>query len=198
MALQKCNECSKDVSGKAQQCPNCGAPVIAEKPEPKRYGCLASLLIVVVPIVIVVVANNRANSPQGMTAANRRDAERQAKAQNDARLRSEAEVISVEDVVAYYSDNEVAGDAALKDKWFKVKGEVDRVGKDLLGTSYVVFRTNGTRSFRTVQCFFDDSHNARLASIQSGSRLVVFGRCGGLMVNVLMDKCEITTAGGGD
>ena len=31
MALQKCDECGKDVSSKAQSCPNCGAPVSNEE-----------------------------------------------------------------------------------------------------------------------------------------------------------------------
>lgn len=30
MALIKCSECSKEVSDKAQSCPNCGSPIAAE------------------------------------------------------------------------------------------------------------------------------------------------------------------------
>ena len=32
MALIKCEECDKQVSDKAQSCPNCGAPIVVSKP----------------------------------------------------------------------------------------------------------------------------------------------------------------------
>jgi hypothetical protein len=50
MALVKCKECGKDVSEKAESCPNCGAPVEV-KPKSfrlskseKKGGCLSSII----------------------------------------------------------------------------------------------------------------------------------------------------------
>lgn len=37
MALIKCEECKKQVSDKAQSCPNCGAPIVASKSIPLVY-----------------------------------------------------------------------------------------------------------------------------------------------------------------
>ena len=48
MALIKCSECAKEISDKAKNCPNCGAPVVAhprKKPKRIRYFLLAGILI---------------------------------------------------------------------------------------------------------------------------------------------------------
>lgn len=37
MALIKCEECEKQVSDKAQSCPNCGAPIVVSKSSPLLY-----------------------------------------------------------------------------------------------------------------------------------------------------------------
>lgn len=47
MALKKCKECGKEVSTKADLCPNCGA-----KQKRKGIGCGGALLILIVIGVI--------------------------------------------------------------------------------------------------------------------------------------------------
>ncbi len=50
MALIKCNECGKDVSEKAESCPNCGAPVEVKaksfrlSKSEKKGGCISSFI----------------------------------------------------------------------------------------------------------------------------------------------------------
>jgi hypothetical protein len=52
MALRKCKECGKEVSTKAEACPNCGAPI---KQKSKEYGCIASLLMLIGGAVVLLV-----------------------------------------------------------------------------------------------------------------------------------------------
>lgn len=63
MALITCPECGKEVSDKADKCPNCGAPV--EKPaekkkeevvQEKKKGSLSNLIALIVLIVIIIFA----------------------------------------------------------------------------------------------------------------------------------------------
>lgn len=42
MALKKCKECGKEVSTKAKECPNCGAPVKSSR----AVGCLTIIAII--------------------------------------------------------------------------------------------------------------------------------------------------------
>ncbi|MGD9733588.1 MAG: zinc ribbon domain-containing protein [Desulfamplus sp.] len=47
MALQKCKECGKEVSTKADSCPNCGAKV------KKQIGCLQSIFWIFLVLLII-------------------------------------------------------------------------------------------------------------------------------------------------
>ena len=50
MALKKCKECGKEISSKAPNCPNCGAPVKKQK---SRVGCLGTIVIAFVGLMII-------------------------------------------------------------------------------------------------------------------------------------------------
>jgi hypothetical protein len=45
--------------------------------------------------------------------------------------------------------------------------------------------------FRQVQCYFDDSKTA--AQLNKGMRVTFYGKCDGLMINVLMKDCKLVT-----
>jgi len=160
----------------------------------------------------------KVNTPEWQAAAESRKAEREAAAEDDRvaaekakrerdeaaakaardraeaaeKVRRESPTFSVDDVVSYYAANEVAGDEELKNRVFKVEGSVDRVGKDLLGTSYVLFKSK-PGSIRSVQCMFGNDGKGQLAKLRPGQHIVVFGECKGLMMNVIMEECEIVT-----
>lgn len=81
MALIKCRECGKEISDKANTCPNCGCPVEAipinlSKTLPptntitppvrkkKKHGCLIAFLIIIgIPVLIGVIANISTGTP---------------------------------------------------------------------------------------------------------------------------------------
>ena len=207
MALIRCKECGKEVSRNAAACPNCGAP-IKKKGTSLGAGCLTILILTGLGTWIAMKVQDYNQSPEGRAASAKREAARVAeqeaeqhaeeraakqRAAAQARLKREAQTFSADQVVAYYAANEVAGDQALKGKVFKVKGAVDHVSKDLLNKSYVVVKAGEGPSFRNVQCFFDDSHLDELAPLRPGREVVIFGTCKGLMVNVLMEDCELVT-----
>jgi hypothetical protein len=67
MALKKCNECGKEVSTKAESCPNCGAVLR------KKTGCLttigASFLIFIVLGVLGSLMNENSTTPSSKPEA---------------------------------------------------------------------------------------------------------------------------------
>ena len=62
MTLMQCNECGKEVSTKARECPNCGAPVKAKKAIP--WVVILFICAVVVFIAFAVgKSNNKPSLP---------------------------------------------------------------------------------------------------------------------------------------
>lgn len=64
MAIINCPECNKEISNKAQNCPNCGFPVLGgSKPQPppkiivkKGEGCFLQTLNIGCATIIIIVA----------------------------------------------------------------------------------------------------------------------------------------------
>lgn len=84
MALIECPECGKQISENAEACPNCGNPMKSKssikdidaqfdskKKEPKKYGCLGSLLIVggvfIFGLMLMSVFNTGSSSSSSYT-----------------------------------------------------------------------------------------------------------------------------------
>ena len=55
MALEKCPECSAEVSSTAKSCPKCGFD-LAKKRQHAQVGCVVGLIVAVVVVVIVMVS----------------------------------------------------------------------------------------------------------------------------------------------
>jgi hypothetical protein len=50
MALKPCKECGREVSSKADKCPQCGSPI-----KSKGFGCLSSFVIILIATVLIVL-----------------------------------------------------------------------------------------------------------------------------------------------
>jgi len=107
-------------------------------------------------------------------------------AQKEVQTRRENTLTSGQ-LIAAYSKNEVAADKSFKGASFYVTGYVEHVGKDIMDNSYVTLKSND--GIRSVQCFVDDLD--ALAKIQEDQKITVYGKCDGLMMNVLMKDCKL-------
>jgi len=99
----------------------------------------------------------------------------------------ENQTVFAKDLYYTYQQNEVSADNNFKDKWFYVEGAVDDIKKDFMDDIYVTLKTG--EIIGSVQCFLD---NADVASqLHKGQRITVYGKCSGLMMNVLMKDCKV-------
>lgn len=99
----------------------------------------------------------------------------------------ENQTVSAADLYYMYQQNEVSADDNFKDKYFYVEGIVEEIKKDILDDIYVTLKTGEV--IGSVQCFLDD---AKIASqLKKGQRITVYGKCSGLMMNVLMKNCKV-------
>ncbi|WP_298539482.1 hypothetical protein [uncultured Aquimarina sp.] len=98
------------------------------------------------------------------------------------------QTISSRNLIAIYEKNEVSADNDFKNKTFYVEGRIDDIGKDFLDNIYITPK-GASNNFRNVQCFIDDP--TVVSKLQKGQFVTVYGKCNGLMMNVLMKDCEI-------
>ncbi|EID73847.1 OB-fold protein [Imtechella halotolerans] len=106
--------------------------------------------------------------------------------QKEIRIR-ENQTVSAKDLYYTYQQNEVSADNNFKDKWFYVEGIVEDIKKDIMDDIYVTLKTG--EAIGSVQCFVDDADVA--SKLQKGQKITVYGKCSGLMINVLMIDCKV-------
>ncbi len=92
-------------------------------------------------------------------------------------------------IYAFYEKNEVKADSELKNRWLAVKGKIDKIGKDILNTPYVVLSAEKQFSIFAVQCMFTQADEAALANLEPGQTVVIGGKCVGKLGNVLIKEC---------
>lgn len=98
--------------------------------------------------------------------------------------------VPVATLLAEYKNNEIRGDGLYKGKWIETTGVVGDVKRDILNTLFITLGTGAEFEFQQVQCFFDDMHAAKAATLSKGEKVTVRGRVEGLMMNVLVKDCE--------
>lgn len=101
-----------------------------------------------------------------------------------------ANTISAFQLVNQYVLNEVNADENLKGKSFYVEGTIQDIAKDIMDDIYITLKgSNDEFEFRAVQCYINDANRVR--NLRRGQRVTVYGRCDGLMMNVLMKNCRL-------
>jgi hypothetical protein len=113
-------------------------------------------------------------------------------AQKDSIAKAELEeikknTITASALIAEYEANEVSADNNFKGKTFYVSGTVADIKKDVLNHIYVTLNTDNI--IRKVQCYFEDAETA--AKLSKDMKVTFMGKCGGLMMNVLMKDCKL-------
>jgi hypothetical protein len=166
---------------------------------------LLFLILIVVGLVILAVVSTKkyagdlANRPAPSTSESRRSVAKTEPApppgptreEQLEKLKRESTPVTAAQVVGAYTTNEIAADQNMKDRWMKVTGEIDSIGKDILGSPYVALKTGNTTSFRGLQCVFDEKHMNQLAELRPSQKVIIFGKCSGMFGNVIIRECQL-------
>lgn len=108
-------------------------------------------------------------------------------AEKEAKL--EAESVPAAVLFFAFERNEVKANQDFKGARFRVKGTIDNVGTDILGTPYVALKTNN--SIFSVQAMFTKRDESRLANLVPGRSVYVTCRCDGKFGNVILRECVL-------
>ncbi|QQR44572.1 hypothetical protein JKA73_37450 [Myxococcus xanthus] len=182
MAPVKCGKCGSEEAPNARACSRCGAQV--SKPGLSTKQILLIVFGGLGMCCFGTCALGAIGAATGKPGGNRPAAASAPSAEATARW------VDMTTLLSEYRDNEVRADSNFKGQFVQTAGVVDDVKKDLFGSIYVTLGTGRQFEIPQVQCFFDESQSKKAATLTKGSRVTVHGRVEGLMMNVLMRRCE--------
>ena len=166
-------------------------------------GCLTVIIVVIAIVLLVVVSNlasSKTKSPaQQASAANTSTAVSQnsAATTQESKTQDPSTTAPVQTAVkvkadALYSDynaNQIAADNKYKDKVLDVSGTISTIGKDILGSPYVML--SSADGMDIVQCSFSSNDSDALAKLNKGDSITIEGQISGFLGYVELNKCKI-------
>jgi hypothetical protein len=156
-----------------------------QAPPPKKKGFPVWAIVIVAIIGLLfscgIVAAIVGPSPNPTTAS------------PNAKPSSAATVVQIKDLLDAYKGNELRADSTYKEKIVEVRGgKVDDVKKDILDKPYITIGTGGMLEIPQIQCTdLDSSQAVKAVQLNKGQSITIRGRVTGLMMNVLLEDCEI-------
>jgi hypothetical protein len=101
--------------------------------------------------------------------------------------------VAINQLLEDYKANEVRADESYKGKYIITAGQVGDVKKDILDDMYITLLPAGGNGLTipAVQCHPPESEKAKLAALNKGQPVAVFGKVRGLMLHVQIDDCVL-------
>jgi hypothetical protein len=150
-----------------------------QKPKKKIYKRWWFWVLVVIVIFIIIGSSGSKNNTNNNINPT----------QNNQNQQEAAIKVTAVQLAADYKANQVAADSKYKGKVIEITGTINSIGKDILDTPYVAL--NSGDMFTTVQCMFDKSNQAELATLSKDTRITLRGTGKTYLMNVLVDNCSV-------
>ena len=147
-----------------------------------RHKIVTGILAVVAFFIIIAAIGGSGDTKSGDVVAGEKKQTVETPAESSIK-------ISAIQLQREYEANQVAADQKYKGKILEISGTVKDIGKDILDTPYVSFKTDGL--LFTVQCMFSKSDTDGLVSLKQGQSIVLQGKGDGSLVNVIVRNCQI-------
>ena len=136
------------------------------------------LAVIVLFILIGVLGGSKSNNGNATPST-----------QNNQQQEEPALKVSARQLGADYKANQVAADSKYKGKTVEITGTITSIGKDILDTPYVSL--NGGDFVTSVQCMFDKSNQAALATLAKDTQITLKGTVRSYLLNVIVENCSI-------
>jgi hypothetical protein len=151
-------------------------------PPPPKKGMSAAAIVLIIFVALLVVGGGGCMAcwcygSNKLSEANEQDDLDRRRARN----------VSISELLTTYRTNEVRADNQYKGKWITVQGgQVDEVR-----SSYILVGTGKYLEIPEVQCLLKSDQTSKAASLSKGRRVTVRGKVTGMLVNVMLNECEI-------
>lgn len=149
-----------------------------------KLGLLGVGALVVFYVVVLSTAKDRPARAPRLSAHDLAEVDRAERRDTGATWEASA-------VAEQYEQNAIHADSYLKDKYFKVRGRIGSIDKDILGDPFVLLETPGVPSLG-IQCVFPRNQAAALSGLSKDQEITIFGKCSGRALTlVIFRDCEI-------
>jgi len=98
--------------------------------------------------------------------------------------------VNIDEMSATYRANEIAADSSYKGKLVRISGTIEEIAKDMLGSPYVILKTQTPGGLR-IQCVFAKGLESALISLRPGHSVTISGIVSGKMINIILNNCQI-------
>lgn len=180
-----CKKCGAEIQDESIPCPGCG---VVHKPKKKFYKKWWFWAIIATVILAGMFGNmddEEQSAGGGGTASATTTVGGRAEATEApttvVTTAPAPDYIEIDPagLMAAYLDNEVAADAAYKNKQIKMTGTVKSINKDVLGNVYVTIETGVY--LHDIDCYFaKQSEIDKVAELHTGDTITIIGKCTGL------------------
>lgn len=154
-------------------------------PAKKKPGAAKVLLILLVAVVVLGGGGCATCVCLGLRGAHH------MKEQDDAD-RDAAREVPVAELLSAYKGDQARADGLYKGKWIVVTdGRIEGSRKTLGDQAYLVIGTGKPEEVPGVQCLLQKSQDDKAAALSKGDPVRVRGRVHGLLLNVVLERCEI-------
>ena len=174
----KCKHCQSDITTIMKRCPQCGGDL---RPWARRHPVFTVLSTFFLLMFLLGVWGS-SDKPKNSNITKSSS----AKIENIEYIEISAVKLSRE-----YNENKVSADIKYKDKYVRMNGIVNDIGKDILDDPYVTLKGIETLLFG-IQCMFSHSDEPQLANLTKGQSITLEGSVSGEMIgNVIVRGCKI-------
>lgn len=97
--------------------------------------------------------------------------------------------VTAAQLMSEYDANELAADQKYKGKVVKITGKVNSIQK-MMGSSFVTLGSGKEFEIQSVQAFFDESYEGKLAQLQKGQSLTIQCTVDGKGMGVSAKECS--------
>ena len=157
--------------------------------EKETFSNKHGLILSLVGIIILAIIFGSVSAAQNSTKVNGQKSSSAQSNQNTAVQQTPAMQVTATQLAADYKANQVAADAKYKGKVIEVSGTIDTIGEDIMNNPYVSLDDGDI--ITSVQCSFNQSDQAQLASLQKGAQINLEGTVQGDVVEVSLNNCSI-------
>jgi len=153
-------------------------------------GCLAVFgVLMVIGFIGAIIGGDENSNTSTSQSASTEATSTQENTKSEPVKKAPALKVTAGQLLAEYEANELAADGKYTGKTAEITGVVNSIEK-MMGSSFVTLGSGKEFEILSVQAFFDEKQESKLASLKKGQKLTVTCVIDGKSMNISAKDCQ--------